>query len=70
MTPKRLRCFVVECNDEHSSSHLLPSFEPLKRITFGFEGKVHSIYLNTYMIAPQIIHDPASSTEEVSTMFF
>ncbi len=69
MTPKRLRCFVVGCNNEHSSSHLLPSSEPLKRIMFGFVGKVPSIYLNASMFA-QIICDPASSTEEVSTRFF
>ncbi len=25
MNPKRLRCFVVGCNNEHSSLHLLPS---------------------------------------------
>ncbi len=33
MTPKWLRCFVVGCNNKHSSSHLLPSPERLKRIT-------------------------------------
>ncbi len=43
--PKRLRCFVVGCNNEHSSSHLLPSSKRLERITFGSEGKAPSIYL-------------------------
>ncbi len=69
MTPKLLRCFVVGCNNENSSSHFRPSSEPLKRITFGFEGNAPLIYLNASMFA-QIIRDPASSTEEVSTRFF
>ncbi len=43
MSPiKRLRCFVVGCNNEHSSCHLLPTSEPLKmqriNVTFVFEG--------------------------------
>ncbi len=39
MSPKRLRCFDVGCNNEHSSRHLLPTSEPLKTqwITFVFE---------------------------------
>ncbi len=69
MSPKRLRCFVVGCNNEHSSSHLLQSPKPLKRIVFGFEGNAPSIYLNAFMSA-RIIRDPASSTEEESTRFF
>ncbi len=69
MTPKRLRCFVVGCNNEHSSRHLLPSSEPLKRIMFGFEGKAPSIYLNASMFA-RIIRDPASSTKGVQFFFF
>ncbi len=69
MTPKRLRCFVVGYNNEHSSCYLLPSPEPRKRITFGSEGKPPSIYLNESMFA-QIIRDPASPTEEVNTRFF
>ncbi len=40
MASKRLRCFVVGCNNEHSSRHLLLTSEPLKTqwITFVFEG--------------------------------
>ncbi len=66
MTPNRLRYFVVGCNNEHSSSHLLPTSELLKRITFGFKENASSIYLNA-SIFTQIIRDPASSTDEVST---
>ncbi len=69
MSPKRLRCFVVGCNNEHISRHLLPSSEQLKRIMFVFEGNVPSIYLNASMFA-RIIRDPASPPEEVSTRFF
>ncbi len=43
MSPiKRLSCFVVGCNNEHSSRHLLLTSEPLKtqriNVTFVFEG--------------------------------
>ncbi len=69
MTPKRLRCFVVGCNNEHSSRHLLPSSEQLKRITFVSEGNSPSNYLNASMFA-RIICDPASPPEKVSTRFF
>ncbi len=69
MTPKRFWCYVVGCNNEHSSRHLLPSSEPLKMITFGSEGNVPSIYLNVSMFT-QIIRDPASPTEEVCTSVF
>ncbi len=67
MSPKWLRCFVVRCNNEHSSRHLLLKSEPLKTqwITFVFEGNATLIYLNVSMFA-QIIRDPTSSTEEVS----
>ncbi len=58
MTLKRLRCFVVGCNNEHSSRHLFPSSEPVKRIMFGSEGNTPSIYLNASMLA-RIIRDPA-----------
>ncbi len=58
MCPKRLRCFVVECNNEHSSSHLHLTSELLRmqRIMFVFEGK--------------FIPDPASPTEEVGICIF
>ncbi len=39
---ERLRCFVVGCNNEHSSRHLLPTAEPLKtqriNVTFVLKG--------------------------------
>ncbi len=71
---KRLRCFVVGSNNEYSSRHLLPTSEPLKmqwiNVTFVFEGNAPiPICLNASMFA-QIIHDPASSTEEVSIRYF
>ncbi len=70
MSPKRLRCFVVGCNNEQSSRHLLPTSEPLKTqwITFVSEGNAPQIYLNAFMFA-RIIRDPASPTE-VSLSFF
>ncbi len=42
IAPKQLRCFVVGCNNEHSSRHLLPTSEPMKmqwiNVTCVFEG--------------------------------
>ncbi len=39
---KRLKCFVVGCNNEYSSRHLLPTSEPLKtqriNVTFVLKG--------------------------------
>ncbi len=69
MTPKRLRCLVVGCNNEHSSRHLLLSSEQLKRITFVFEVNAPSMYLNASMFA-RIIRDQAAPPEKVSTRFF
>ncbi len=48
--------------------NLLPSSEPLKRITFDFEGNAPLIYINVSMFA-RIIRDPASPPEEVSIRF-
>ncbi len=71
MSPKRLRCFVVGCNNKYISRHLLPTSEPLKTqwITFVSEGNAPPIYLNVFLFA-RIIRDPASLTEEVSIRFF
>ncbi len=71
----RLRYFiVVGCNNEHCNRCLLLTSEPLKtqRInsTFALKQMHRSpIYQNACMFA-LIIRDPASSTEEVSIMFF
>ncbi len=71
MSPKRSRCSVVGCNNEHSSHYLLQTSEPLKtqRITFVCEGNAPSIYLNASMFT-QIICYPASSPEEICKSFF
>ncbi len=71
---ERLRCFVVGCNNEYSSRHLLPTSEPLKtqriNVTFALKWMHRSpICLNVSMFA-RIIRDPASPTEEVSITFF
>ncbi len=69
MSPiKRLRCFVVGCNTEYSSRHLLPTSEPLKtqriNVTFVFEGNVLiPIYINASMFA-RIFRDRDSSAEK------
>ncbi len=57
MSPKWLRCFVVGCNNEQSSRHLLLTSEPLKMQWM----RRSLIYLNASMFT-QIIHDPASPT--------
>ncbi len=67
MAPKRLRCFVVGCNNEYSSRLLLPTSEPLKmqRIIFVFEGNAPPPHLNASVFA-RIIRDPDSLTVELS----
>ncbi len=75
MSPiKRLRCFVVGCNNEYSSRHLLLTPEPLKmqriNVTFILKRmRRFPICLNAFMFT-RIIRDPASATEEVSITFF
>ncbi len=72
MSPiKRLKCFVVGCDNEYSSRHLLLTSEPLKtqRIIIVSDGNVPPICLNAFMFT-QIIRDPAPSTEEVSIRVF
>ncbi len=68
----RLRCFVIGCNNEHSSRHLLLTSEPLKtqkiNVTFVLKGTFLPICLNASMFV-RIICDRASSTE-VSLKFF
>ncbi len=71
---KRLRRFVVGCNNEYSSCHLLLTSEPLKtqriNITFTLKWRRRSpICLNASMFK-RMIRDPASSTEELSITFF
>ncbi len=69
ISPKRLRCFVAGCNNEHSSRHLLPTSEPLKTQWLHlFLKRIYPIYLNALMFA-RIIRDPASPPEEVSVRF-
>ncbi len=71
---ERLRRSVVECNNEYSSRHLLPTSEPLKtqriNVTFILKWMCRSpSYRNASMFA-RIIRDPASSTEEVNISVF
>ncbi len=68
MSPiKRLKRFVVGCNNEYSSHQLLPTPDA---VTFALKGMRRSpICLNAYMFA-RIIRDPASSTEDVSIRVF
>ncbi len=63
--------FVVWCNNEHSSRHLLPTSELLKTqwVPLFLKGMHPPIYLNAFMFA-RIIRDPASAREEVSIKLF
>ncbi len=83
---KRLRCFVVGCNNEYSSRHLLLTSEPLKmlnrlrgltvnglkriNVTFVLKGMRRSPICLNLSMFTQIIGDPASPTEEVSIRVF
>ncbi len=68
---KRLRGFVVGCNNEYNNRHLLPTSELLKtqkiNLTFIFERNeiIPDLNLNASMF-DRIIRDLALSTEEVS----
>ncbi len=66
---KRLGYFIVECNNEYSSHHLLPTSEPLKiqriNVTFAIKWIRRSPICLNAPISMWIIRDPASSTEEV-----
>ncbi len=68
MSPKRLRCSVVGCNNEHSSRHLLLTSEPLKTqwITLVFEGNKSSDLPKRVYVRM----NPASPTEEVNVSYF
>ncbi len=57
MAPKRFRCFVIGCKNEHSSRHLLPTSERLKAqwITFAFKGNARIIFYTAVYIE-QIRH--------------
>ncbi len=71
MAPKQLRCFVVGCNNEHSSRHLLQTSDPLKTqwITFVSEGNAFPD-LPKCIYVVRIICDSASPREEGSISFF
>ncbi len=70
MSPKRLKCFVVGCNNEHSSRHLLPTSEPLKAEDYICFWRECAPDLPTCAYV-MIIHDPASPPDElVSIRFF
>ncbi len=57
MAPKQLKCFVVGCNNEHSSRNFLPTSEPLKTqwITFVFEENAPPIYLNNLCLRESFV---------------
>ncbi len=71
MSPKRLRCFVVGCNYEHSSHNLLPTSEPLKTqcIMFGFEGNGSLCLPKCICLCANFSNYSASPPEEVSISF-
>ncbi len=69
---KRLRCFVVGCNNEHGMRHLLPTSELLKTqrvLPLFLKGMRPLTYLKAFIFG-QIIHDPVSPTQEVSIRYF
>ncbi len=74
MSPiKRLRRFVVGCNNEYSSRQLLLTSEPLKtqriNVTFVLKGMRRSRSAKCVYVRANH-RDPASSTEEVSIRVF
>ncbi len=70
MLPKRLRCFVVGCNNEHSSNSFTPIIWAAEEdyVWCWRESALDLVRLMRLFM--RIICDPTASTEEDSTRFF